>query len=176
LAKNKRSILLLILLSLIILVFFSVRSAYTPKITDVGGKVQDFELVDPTNNRIKLSDMKGSVVFLNFWATWCGSCVDELPYVERLFKSLAGNSSFRMVTVLYKDNPQQALNFMKQRGYTFPIYLNPDESASKYFGLTGVPETFIIDKKGVLRTKVLGPAEWDSPQSVALFQSLMQEP
>jgi cytochrome c biogenesis protein CcmG, thiol:disulfide interchange protein DsbE len=173
--KNKSIILLLILLSLMTIVFLSVR-AHTPKITDIGGTVQDFDLVDPNNNRTKLSDMKGSVVFLNFWATWCASCVEELPNVEKLFRAFAGNSSFRMVTILYKDNPQQALNFMKQTGYTFPIYLNPDESASKYFGLTGVPETFIIDKKGVLRTKVLGPAEWDSPQSVALLQSLMQEP
>ncbi len=174
--KTKTIILLLILLSVITIVFFSVRPTHTPKITDIGGTVQDFELVDPNNNRMKFSDMKGSVVFVNFWATWCGSCVEELPYVERLFNSLAGNSSFKMVTILYKDNGQQALNFMKQTGYTFPVYLNPDESASKYFGITGVPETFIIDKKGVLRTKVLGPAEWDSPQSIALFQSLIQEP
>jgi cytochrome c biogenesis protein CcmG, thiol:disulfide interchange protein DsbE len=174
--KTKPIILLLILLSVITIVFLSVRATYTPKITDIGGTVQDFELVAPNNNRMKLSDMKGSVVFLNFWATWCGSCVEELPYVERLFKSFAGNSSFKMVTILYKDNGQQALNFMKQTGYTFPVYLNPDESASKHFGITGVPETFIIDKKGILRTKVLGPAEWDSPQSIALFQSLIQEP
>jgi cytochrome c biogenesis protein CcmG, thiol:disulfide interchange protein DsbE len=167
---------LFFLLAGVLIVFLSVRTTPTPKITDTGGTVQDFEIVDPNNNRMKISDMKGSVVFVNFWATWCGSCVEELPFVEKLFKSFAGNPAFKMVTILYKDNPQQALNFMKQTGYTFPVYLNPDESASKYFRITAVPETFIIDKKGILRTKVIGPAEWDSPQSIALFQSLIQEP
>ncbi len=65
---------------------------------------------------------------------------------------------------------------MKQTGYTFPVYLNPDEAAAKIFGITGVPETFIIDKKGILRNKVLGPAEWDSPQAIASFQALIKEP
>jgi thiol-disulfide isomerase/thioredoxin len=174
--KTKSVVLLLVLLSVVAIAFFSVRPARSPKVTDIGSMVQDFELFDSSNNRTKLSDMKGSVVFVNFWATWCGSCVEELPYVEKLFRSLSGNSSFKMVTILYKDDGQQAIGYMKQTGYTFPVYLNPDEAAAKIFGITGVPETFIIDKKGILRNKVLGPAEWDSPQAIASFQALIQEP
>ena len=81
-----------------------------------------------------------------------------------------------MITILYKDNGQRALGYMQQNGYTFPVYLNPDDSAAKIFGITGVPETFIIDKKGILRDKVLGPAEWDSPQAISSFQALTKEP
>jgi len=174
--KSKTFVLLLVLLSVLVIAFFSVRPTRSPKVMEIGSAIENFELVDRNNNRVKLSDMKGSVVFVNFWATWCGSCVEELPYVERLFRSLSDNSSFRMVTILYKDDGQRALGYMKENGYTFPVFLSPDESAAKIFGITGVPETFIIDKKGILRDKVLGPAEWDSPQIVASFRALINEP
>jgi thiol-disulfide isomerase/thioredoxin len=160
----------------IIVIFFSVRSKRSMKVAEIGSAVQNFKVTDMNNNKISLSDLKGSVLFVNFWATWCGSCVEELPNVERLFRSLSGNSSFKMITILYKDNGQRALGYMQQNGYTFPIYLNPDDSAAKIFGITGVPETFIIDKKGILRDKVLGPAEWDSPQAISSFQALTKEP
>lgn len=155
--------------------FFAVRSSHSPRITQNGSAAEDFELVDINGNKIKLSDMRGSVVFVNFWATWCGSCVEELPSIERLFKSLSGDPSFKMVTILYKDSIPDASSYMRQNGYTFPVFLNPDESAAKIFGITGVPETFIIDKRGILRDKVLGPAEWDSPRAIESFQSLMKE-
>jgi thiol-disulfide isomerase/thioredoxin len=141
----------------------------------IGSAPQDFELIDMNNNRIKLSDIRGSVVFINFWATWCESCVEELPSIESLFRHLADNSSFKMITILFKDDGQRALGYMQQNGYTFPLYLNPDESAAKIFGITGIPETFIIDRKGNLRDKIIGPAAWDSPQAVASFQALMNE-
>lgn len=120
--------------------------------------------------------MKGSVILINFWATWCTSCIEEMPSLERLFRNFSGNSQFKILTILYKDDALRATGFMKQNGYTLPVYLNPDESAAKNFGITGVPETFIIDKKGILRDKVIGPAEWDSSNSVHVFQSLMNEP
>jgi hypothetical protein len=65
---------------------------------------------------------------------------------------------------------------MKENGYTFPVYLNPDGSAAKYFGITGVPETFIIDKKGGLRDKVIGPEDWNSPAAIEKFQTIIDEP
>jgi hypothetical protein len=64
---------------------------------------------------------------------------------------------------------------MKSHGYTFPVFLNPDEYAARTFGLTGVPETFIIDKKGILRDKVIGPADWDTPRVIDAFNSLINE-
>jgi cytochrome c biogenesis protein CcmG/thiol:disulfide interchange protein DsbE len=173
--KPKALILFLIIVIVAAAAFFTVRPSHSPRITQSGVSPEDFELVDISGNKIKLSDMKGSVVFVNFWATWCGSCVEELPSVEKLFRSLSGDPSFKMVTILYKDSISDASGFMKQNGYTFPVFLNPDESAAKIFGITGVPETYIIDKKGVLRDKVLGPADWDSPRAIESFRALMKE-
>lgn len=167
---------MIILFSGIIIAFFLFRHQYnTTRIPAIGGVAPNIELIDFNNNRLRLSDMKGSVVFVNFWATWCESCVDEMPSIEGLFRSMSKNLEFKLITILYKDDMNSAFNYMKKNGYTFPVYSNTDGSAAKKFGITGVPETFIIDKKGVIRDKVIGPAEWDSPHAIETFHNLINE-
>jgi peroxiredoxin len=88
---------------------------------------------------------------------------------------MSGTPKFRLITILFKDDEYRAINYMKENGYTFPLYLNPDGSAAKNFGITGVPETFVIDKKGILRNKVIGPAEWNSPIVIEALINLVNE-
>ena len=173
--KPKALILVLIMVVAIVVAVLTIKPSQSPETAHVGSVTHDFELLDPNGNKISLSDIKGSVVFINFWATWCASCVEEMPSIERMFRNLSDKSSFKVVTILYKDDFSRALGFMKQNGYTFPVYLNPDESAAKIFGITGIPETFIIDKQGLLRKKVIGPAEWDSPRAIEIVQTLINE-
>jgi len=174
--KNKTLILIVVVLVGILMVFFASKTPRGPERAEIGSAMQDFELIDINKNRLTLADMKGSVVFVNFWATWCESCIDEMPSIERLSLHFAENPTFKIVTILYKDDLNAALSFMQQSGFTFPVYLNPDESAAKILGITGIPETFIMDKKGILRDKVIGPAEWDSPNTLQLLQALINEP
>jgi cytochrome c biogenesis protein CcmG, thiol:disulfide interchange protein DsbE len=174
--KNKTLILIIVVFVGILIVFFASKSSRGPERAEIGRSPQDFEIIDINKKSMPLSSMKGSVVFVNFWATWCESCIDELPSIERLSRHFTGNPTFKIVTILYKDDLNAALSFMKERGYTFPVYLNPDEYAAKMFGITGIPETFIIDKKGILRDKVIGPAGWDSPNTIQSFQALIDEP
>lgn len=174
--KFKTPVLLITLVFGVIVAFFIIRPSHGPKITTVGNEAPDVQLADISGNSIRLSDMKGSVVFINFWATWCGSCIEEMPSIERLSRILSGNSQFRILTILYKDDLNRAISYLKENGYTFPVYLNTDESAARSFGITGVPETFILDKKGILRKKVIGPAPWDAPEFIQAFQNLINEP
>jgi len=174
--KKKAFILLIILLFGIAIAFLVARHPAGPGIATIGSSVPDIELVDINKNTLKLSDMRGSVVFVNFWATWCESCVEEMPSMEGLFNRLSKNPQFKLISILYRDDGYRAFSYMKENGYTFPLYLNPDGYAAKLFGITGVPETFIIDKKGILRNKIIGPAEWDSPQVIETFQALVNEP
>lgn len=174
--KKKALILLIILLSGIAITFLIIRHQYRPEIITIGSVAPDIELIDINKNKIKLSELRGAVVFINFWATWCEPCINELPSIEELSRLTSGNPKFKLITILFKDDEYRAFNFMKENGYTFPIFLNPDGSAAKNFGITGVPETFIIDKKGILRNKIIGPAEWDSPQVIETFQGLVNEP
>jgi cytochrome c biogenesis protein CcmG/thiol:disulfide interchange protein DsbE len=163
------------MLSGIAIGFFIVRYKYSPRRTTAGSIAPDIELIDINKNTLKLSELKGSVVFVNFWATWCESCVDELPSIEILFRQLSGNPKFKLITILYKDDGYTISSYMEENGYTFPVYLNPDGSAAKYFGITGVPETFIMDKKGTLRKKIIGPADWDSPLAIEALLNLINE-
>ncbi len=80
-----------------------------------------------------------------------------------------------MATVLYQDSPEKAVAFVKSTGYNFPVYTDSDGSAATSFGVTGVPETYIIDKKGVLRRKVIGAADWSSTEERQLINSLLKE-
>ena len=173
--KTKAGILLIILLSGLAVVFFLISHQYRPPIAKIGSAAPDVELIDMNRNKIELSNMRGSVVFVNFWATWCESCVNEMPSIEALFSQMSGNKKFRLVTILFRDDESRALSYMNANGYNFPVFLNPDGSAAKKFGITGVPETFIIDKKGILRDKVIGPAEWDSPNVVEALGNLINE-
>ncbi len=159
------------MLSGITIVFFIARHQYSPRIDTIW----DIELIDVNKNKLKLSELKGSVLFINFWATWCESCIEELPAIEGLFRNLSENPKFKLITILYKDDRDRAFSYMKENGYTFPLYLNPDGSAAKYFGITGVPETFIIDKKGGLRDKVIGPEDWNSPGVIEKFHTIINE-
>ena len=80
-----------------------------------------------------------------------------------------------MITILYRDDVDRITKSAREPGYTFPIYRDPDGSAAIRFGITGVPETFIIDKKGILRDKVIGPYEWDSPSVIDTLLKLINE-
>ncbi len=173
--NRKAKVLLSIIIAAVAASLVMMQPPRTAKQSFVGSVISDFELVGPENNRMRLSDLRGSVVFVNFWATWCASCIDELPSIERMYRQLSDNASFRVVTILYKDDLDRALKMMKQYGFTFPVYVNEDDSAARIFGITGVPETFLIDKRGTLRNKVIGPAEWDSPRALEIMHALLHE-
>ncbi|MDQ7786415.1 MAG: TlpA disulfide reductase family protein [Thermodesulfovibrionales bacterium] len=175
--KNKSILLISILMAALAVLFFATRSDHNiPETVSIGETVPDFELIDVKNRTMKLSDLRGSIVLVNFWATWCESCIDEMPSLENLQKNLSGETSFRIVTVLFKDNLPRATDYLRDNRYTLPVYANPDGSAARNFGLTGVPETYLIDKKGILREKVIGPADWNSPRVVQIIRAFMNEP
>lgn len=173
--KSKTLILLIIILFGAAVLFYIIRNQQSPITTRVGLPAPDIELTDYNKNELKLSELRGSVVFVNFWATWCPPCVDEIPSIERLSLYLAGNSKFKMVTILYNDDMNKVLGYMKEMNYTFPVYLDSGGDAAEKFGITGVPETYIIDKKGILRNKVIGPSEWDSPYVIEALSKLINE-
>lgn len=173
--KQKTLLLVSVVLIAIGVGIVMLRPAQRTQPLPTGDALPDFELIDADQNTTRLSALKGSVVFVNFWSTWCASCIDEMPSIERMYRILADNPSFRVVTILYKDDETRARAFLSRRGYTFPVYVNPDESAAKIFGITGIPESFVIDKRGLLRAKVIGPTEWDSPRMMEFFRTLINE-
>lgn len=134
----------------------------------------DINVISLKNEPLKLSDLKGKVVMLNFWATWCPPCREEIPSMMKLNTTMAGQP-FQMVAVSIDEGGVPAIEaFFKESGFSLPTYTDPDGKAAKAYGVTGVPETFIIDKNGKMVKKVIGGMAWDSPQAVSFLQDLMK--
>ncbi len=127
-----------------------------------------------TGNALKLSDLKGKVVLLNFWATWCPPCREEIPSMMKLNTFMAGKP-FQMVAVSIDEGGKPTIDaFFKETGLLLPTYLDESGNSAKSYGVTGVPESFIIDKQGVLVKKVIGGFAWNSPEVVAYLEGLMK--
>ncbi|MBF0344380.1 MAG: redoxin domain-containing protein [Nitrospirae bacterium] len=133
-----------------------------------------FTLTDDKGNTLTLDAIKGKVVLLNFWATWCGSCIEEIPSLQKLYNEQKGNPDFKVVTVLFRDSLKNANKFMKGSNYDFPVLQDADHKSARAYGLTGVPETFLIDKNGILVKRILGPVEWDSKLAKNMISDLLK--
>lgn len=123
---------------------------------------------------LKLSELKGKVVLLNFWATWCPPCREEIPSMMKLNSLMAGKP-FQMVAISIDEGGKPDIeSFFKESGFFLPTYLDSTGASSKSYGVTGVPESFIIDKQGVVVKKIIGGFAWDSPEAVSFFEGLMK--
>ena len=135
----------------------------------------DVSVVSIANgSTLKLSELKGKVVLLNFWATWCPPCREEIPSMMKLNSFMTGKP-FQMVAISIDEGGKSVIeSFFKETGFSLPTYLDESGTSSKSYGITGVPESFIIDKQGVLVKKIIGGLAWDSPETVAFIETLMK--
>jgi thiol-disulfide isomerase/thioredoxin len=135
-------------------------------------EVSVVSIADGSN--LKLSDLKGKVVLLNFWATWCPPCREEIPSMMKLNTFMAGKP-FQMVAISVDEGGKPAVkSFFKESGFLLPAYIDESGSSAKAYGVTGVPESFIIDKQGIIVKKVIGGFEWNSPEAISFIEGLMK--
>lgn len=153
----------LVLWSLLLFLFAVPGCTREEKPAVQGNPAPGFTLKDLGGREVKLADLRGKVVVLNFWATWCPPCREEIPSMMRLNQAMAGKP-FQMLAVSVDEGGKGAVEaFFKQSGAMLPALLDTDQAVSKRYGLTGVPETFVIDKKGVILKKVIGAIDWSDP-------------
>ena len=120
----------------------------------------------------RLSDLRGHVVVLNFWATWCQPCIDEAPSLNALQRRIAPLGG--TVLGINLDDDQSAYeNFLKSYQIGFPNYRDPSKRIALDYGTTMYPETYIIDRKGRLDRKIIGPQDWTSPELTAYLDSVL---
>ncbi len=174
--KAKTTIIILLVIAAGLILFFVVRNQETkaPPVL-VGLNAPELTVSDISGRNYSLSDLKGSVVFVNFWATWCQPCREEIPSVQALYNQFKEGTGFHMVTILYRDDYQRAMGYMKQNNYGFPVFLDNSGKTARSYGVTGVPETYVVDKKGILREKIIGPLDWSSPEAVSRISELLKE-
>ena len=123
-----------------------------------------------------LASYRGQVVLLNIWATWCAPCRAEMPSIERLHREF-GPRGLKVVAVSVDDAGQQQAvrDFARSLGLTFEILHDPTHDIQHAYQTTGVPETFVLGKDGVIRKKIIGATDWSSPGTRALVAQLLAE-
>ena len=151
---------------------------------EVGTAAPGFTATDLEGNPVSLADLRGQVVLLNVWATWCPPCREEMPSMERLYRE-TGPEGLRVVAVSI-DAADGATDssghpggdiaaFAKEMDLTFTIWHDPEGQIQRTYRTTGVPESFLIDRNGTIIKKVIGGTEWDSPATIDLVRRQLKE-
>lgn len=142
----------------------------------IGSTAPEFQAVDlHSGHPARITDYRGKVLLLNIWATWCQPCRVEMPAIERLSRRFAG-TDFRVVAVSIDTDDSSAVSaFARELGLTFDILQDKSGKIQQQYQTTGVPESFVINRRGVIYKKVIGANEWDSPVNVGLIQRLLDE-
>jgi thiol-disulfide isomerase/thioredoxin len=140
---------------------------------EVGSRAPDFHAVDLVTGRATtLANYKDKVILLNIWATWCQPCRVEMPAIERLHQKLGGRD-FQIVSVsIDADGDSVVAAYARDLGLTFQILHNQSGDIQQIYQTTGVPESFVIDRDGIIVKKVIGAAEWDGPVNETLIERL----
>jgi cytochrome c biogenesis protein CcmG/thiol:disulfide interchange protein DsbE len=124
---------------------------------------------------IALASLRGRPVLVSFWATWCKPCEDEMPAMERLYRSLHG-SGFELLAVSVDTGEPEVVTFRDRLGITFPILHDPDRRVSHRYQALRFPESWLIGPDGTLVARFIGPREWDAPEYEARIRSLLAAP
>ncbi len=142
----------------------------------VGHPAPDFTFPDLTGKKVSLTDFRGKVVFVNVWATWCPPCREEMPSMQKLYERFK-NEEFKILAVSIDSNGREAVApFMEKLNLTFPALLDPESKMWGLYGLTGVPESFIMDREGLVVKKIVGAIDWAAQDVFRFFQELIKNP
>jgi len=132
-----------------------------------------FSLLDTEGNRVELAAMKGKVVFVNFWATWCPPCRAEMPSMETLYKTLKDDGLIMLAVNIEPNGRQTVADFIEQNPHTFPVLLDEQAKVQTLYGVYKFPESFILRKDGTIDDHVIGAIDWAHPEVINYFRSLL---
>jgi peroxiredoxin len=124
----------------------------------------DFVLEDMRGNAVRMSNFRGKVVFVNVWTTWCEPCRAEMPAMEVLYRRMPDDGFVMLAVSADADGREVVEPFVRELGLTFPVLLDPDGQVPGRYGVTGYPETFIVDRNGRVVAHEIGPREWSDPR------------
>ena len=122
---------------------------------------------------VALGDLRGKVVLLNFWATWCEPCEAEMPAMERLYRELR-DEGFELVAVSVDEGPEPVRAFRERLALSFPILMDPDQRTAAAYQTFRFPESLLIDRRGVIVERYIGAKEWDGPAYVERIRRLLR--
>jgi thiol-disulfide isomerase/thioredoxin len=133
----------------------------------------EFELPSLGGANVKLESLKGKVVFLNLWATWCGPCRQEMPTMERMYKLLKAEG-LEILAVDIQEEKAKVLAFAAQLGLSFPILLDSSGDVASQYNAYAIPTTYLIGRDGKIFARAVGARTWDSPEMIAMFRQVLK--
>ncbi len=136
----------------------------------IGSAAPDFTVQD-SDRKVTLSQFRGQVVVLNFWATWCPPCVQEMPSLIQM-QSRMKDKGVTVLAVSIDVDEAAYHKFLKDYGVNMVTVRDPEEKSPALYGTHGWPETYIIDRKGIVRRKFIGPVDWNSPEIADFLSKL----
>ena len=131
------------------------------------------DLDDIDGKRYTRDDFSGQVTLVNFWASWCPPCVEEIPSLNRLQQIMAGRP-FELVSINYAEQRDTVIEFMQRVAVEFPVLLDSDGRYARDWKVISYPSTFVIDRDGVIRYGVNAAIEWDNPALVRKLEALLR--
>lgn len=133
-----------------------------------------FELPDPAGRKVSLKDLSGKVVFLNFWATWCPPCVEEMPAIEKLHQELE-KQGLVVLAINFQEGSNRVKEFFTEHALTFTSLLDRDGTVTEAYQAWALPVTVIINKRGEIAAKAMGARPWAGEESLQFFRELLAE-
>lgn len=132
----------------------------------------NFSLQNIHGEMVNLEDFRGKPILLNFWATWCEACKEELPSMQRLYEALSSQGVEVVAIAIDRKNFDRIKKYAKEYKLTFPVLWDPDQKVRKHYYILGLPTTYLIGPEGKLRGFASGARVWDSPDSIQALTSL----
>jgi len=142
----------------------------------VGSVAPDFQLYDLEGNEVTLTEYRGRVVLVNFWATWCGPCRVEMPAMERLYRQFRRGDFEILAVSTDAQGPAVTKPFKESLGLTFPILHDSDFRVGVTYGARTLPMTFLVDRRGIITHRIFGARDWRSPEARQLIHTLLKAP
>lgn len=135
--------------------------------------VSDVSFTDQEGKSVSLSSLKGKVVFINFWATWCPPCIEELPSINKLRSSFKDNDNIVFLMVDVDSKMEESSAFMQENSYDLPVYIPTGDIPPDYLG-NAIPTTVILDKKGAIAARMEGGRDYADPQILTSLKELVE--
>lgn len=137
-------------------------------------RAPDFAVPTLAGGTMTLQEHRGAVVFLNFWATWCPPCKEEMPSMQRLYRRFKDRRFTILAISIDTADPGKVAAFAKALALTFPIGLDPKMEVADRYGIRALPGSFLIDRTGQIAAIALGPRDWDHPSAHAVVEALLK--
>jgi peroxiredoxin len=134
----------------------------------------DFTLPTHGGGKVRLTEQRGKVVMINFWATWCPPCLEEMPAMERLYRQHR-DRGFELIAVSVDADPKKVAPFVTEHKLTFPIGLDPRMEMANSYGVRALPSSFIVARDGNLAALAIGPRTWDNDAAHSLIEGLARK-